>query len=791
MLITYPGPGHIVLHGISFLAEPDEEDCRAFVSALFAVRAVRSVAIAPLGRRAEIRLDSREDVRAFGEELTRGGAAVDLSALPPLKRDLTGCIRLHRHGRIVSTWRVVSDIPGRIRLRNDVLFRRRRLCDAVERELIKVAGIDRFRASAVAASVLIHYDAGRLSGEDVLAALDRILGEAEEPPSGDAHNYEMVVCTGTVALSAAAQFAVRLLSLPTALLLVYCTWPTFINACRTAFAERRLSVDVLDAIVIVVCLLTSELFAVAILAWCLALGRRLLERAREDSRQKLVSVFAKESHTAWLVVDGVEVNVRIERLAAGDVVAVHTGELIPVDGLVVDGDAVVDQQSLTGESVPLEKSPGSTVFASTLVVGGRLFVAVQRAGKETAAARITAILNQTASCPLASQSRGERLADRAVLPTLALAGAGYASAGLRAAAAIVNCDFGTGIRMAAPLALLRTLTGCAGRGILVKDGRALEEMAHVDTVLFDKTGTLTRAMPRVAAIHTFGEWLRHDVLRYAAAAERRLDHPIARAIVAEYTKLALPFPPTDRSSYEVGYGIRVHVERRQVRVGSSRYLRQSAVTVPDAVDAAEERAHDAGHSVVHVAVDGAVAGTIELAPALRDGVAELVQWLRLDGVREIVVISGDHAAPTRALAESLGADRWFAEVLPDQKARYVELLQSEGRRVCFVGDGINDAIALNRANVSVSLRGAAAIATDAAQVVLLDEDLGRLREFLALARGLERNVSTSWKIIIVPNVACVAGALFFGFGVLASVVANNIGAVAAVANAFRAKSPAS
>ena len=339
--------------------------------------------------------------------------------------------------------------------------------------------------------------------------------------------------------------------------------------------------------------------------------------------------------------------------------------------------------------------------------------------------------------------------------------------------------------MAAPLALLSALSVCARRGILVKDGRALEEVSRVDTVLFDKTGTLTKELPAVAHVHRFGELSRDDVLRCAAAAERRLSHPIAEAIVGAYSALGEPLPDLDSSSYQIGYGISVTVEGRAVRVGSRRFMRQETIAIPRTADRLEKKAHDAGNTFVYVGVDGELAGSIELAPTLREGVAELIAHLRACGVTQVAIISGDHDKPTKRLAKSLGVDRYFAEVLPEDKARHVELLQKEGRRVCFVGDGINDAIALKRANVSVSIRGATTIATDAAQVVFMDQSLGKLGELIDISRALDRNVAMSWRMILAPNLACIAGAFFLGFGVMESVFANNVAMIGALANGLR------
>ena len=365
---------------------------------------------------------------------------------------------------------------------------------------------------------------------------------------------------------------------------------------------------------------------------------------------------------------------------------------------------------------------------------------------------------------------------------IALGALGYAVMGPAGAVAIVNCDLGTGIRMAAPLAMLSSLALCASRGILIKDGRALDLMNEVDTVLFDKTGTLTRERPEVGAIHACDPWSQEEILRFAAAAEQRFHHPIALAILHEAADRNIRLPPVGESELRVGFGITVAIDGRTIRVGSRRFIEMEGIAVPDDVAAALERAHGLGNTMVLVAVDWALGGAIELQAAVRPEVAEIVSGLRARGIRHLAIISGDHEAPTRRLAERLGMDRYFAQVLPADKAGYVEKLQAEGRKVCFVGDGINDSIALKKANVSISLRGASTIATDTAQIVFLDEGLTHLCELRDIARNLNRNVRRSWQMIVVPNVLCVAGVFTAGFGIWASVFFNNVTAMAAVAN---------
>jgi P-type E1-E2 ATPase len=248
---------------------------------------------------------------------------------------------------------------------------------------------------------------------------------------------------------------------------------------------------------------------------------------------------------------------------------VNTGEVVPVDGIIVDGLAMIDQHALTGESTPAEKGVGDQVFASTVMVAGKIHISVEKSGEATATAKIAQILSDTAGYKLASQQRGERLADTAVVPTLAVGALALGTMGPQGAAAVLNSDMGTGIRMAAPLAMLSTLALCSQRGVLVKDGRALDLLSEIDTVLFDKTGTLTRERPEVGRIIAANGHAVADILRYAAAAESRFHHPIALAISQKAQEERLDVPPIDSAQYKVGQ--RHHRRRR----GSQNPRRQS------------------------------------------------------------------------------------------------------------------------------------------------------------------------------------------------------------------------
>lgn len=703
-------------------------------------------------------------------------------AHPNTTRDGLGVIRYYRHDAVVTGWQIKAEQYGRLKLKNPVLYRKNELCQAIERELMSVLGVDKYSTNSFTCTVKIDYDPRQLTRAQILEILDEALAGTEHPTTLDKLDLHLPICTASLPLAAAAQFAFPPLLPVAAAVFAYTSIPTFREARQVLFEERRLGVDVLDAIVVIGCLGTMSIFPGAVLCWCLSFGRMLVKRTEDNSKKLLLNAFGKHPRHAWLYRDGIEVQVSIDKLAKGDVIVVNTGEVVPVDGHVVEGMAMIDQHALTGESTPAEKGIGDRVFASTVMVAGKVYVSVETAGTETASAKISQILNDTAGYKLSSQHKGERLADKAVIPTLSLGALGMVVMGPMGAVAVLNSDFGTGIRMAAPLAMLSSLALCANKGVLVKDGRALELMNEIDTVLFDKTGTLTRERPEVGRVIASNGFEPNVILAFAAAAERRFHHPIALAILERAKQLGLELPETDDTQYKVGYGITVTIDHHTIRVGSKRFMEMEGIELTPEVQEGLEEAHREGYTMVMVGVDDQLGGAIELQAAVRPEVREIIQGLRERGIKHIAIISGDHEAPTKKLAESLGMDRYFAQVLPADKADYVEKLQKEGCKVCFVGDGINDSIALKKANVSISLRGASSIATDTAHIVFLEEGLAKLCELRDIARDLDHNVKRSWTMILVPNIGCIVGAFTMGFGIMASVVTNNVAALGALAN---------
>ena len=792
--VVSPAEGVIRVESALLFAKADGHHCRRFLERVFLAPEIHSAAITASAKPyVDLHFDAkrhrrRDVLRRLATLLKDGGAKhgpgrEKLAIAPAITaRDQQGVVRYRQYENLVTGWQVVTNQPGAIKLKNPVLFRKAVLCQAIERELMSVLGIDRYETSVLRCWVHIEYDPGQLGPAQIIEILDTALANTEHPSQLDKINLDLAISTVSVPLAATAQFAVPALLPVAAAVFAYTAIPSFRGAYRVLLKERRLGVDLLDSIVVLGCLATGQILPGAVLVVSLAFGRFLVRRTEDNSKRMLLGVFGKQARYVWLLKDGAEIQLPLDRLQRGDVVVVSTGEVVPVDGIIVAGLAMVDQHALTGEATPAEKGVGDRVFASTVMVAGKMHVQVERSGSATASAKIAQILQDTAGHKLASQHRGERLADMAVIPTLAIGAVALAAMGPPGAVAVINSDFGTGIRMAAPLAMLSTLALCAQKGVLVKDGRALDILCEIDTIIFDKTGTLTRERPEIGRIVAANGFSPAQILAFAAAAEQRFHHPIALAILDKAADQGLQLPATDETQYRVGYGITVGVDGRRIRVGSRQFMENEGVALSPEIETALAEAHDEGHTMVMVAVDDEIGGALELQAAVRPEVRGIVQGLRDRGIKHVAIISGDHEAPTRKLAQELGMDRYFAQVMPADKADYVEKLRQEGRKVCFVGDGINDAIALKKANVGISLRGATMIATDTAQIVFMEQSLGKLCELLDIAQALKRNVRNSWVMIIVPNVTCIAGVFTMGFGIAASVVTNNVAGLGALAN---------
>ncbi|MGH3669539.1 MAG: heavy metal translocating P-type ATPase [Pseudonocardiaceae bacterium] len=602
------------------------------------------------------------------------------------------------------------------------------------------------------------------SRQSQLAEFSR--GDDSTVPTDDERKLNKYIAASAISLGTAIVGLAYPLILPlTIATAIYSTTKIFKDGYDALVHEHKLSVNVIGSAYFI-CAFANGYFVPAtfgLLAYYLS--AKLVLFTQDRSQQSLINIFGQQPRTVWQLVDDTEVEVPLESVLAGDTLVIQAGQVIPVDGVITDGIATVDQHILTGESQPVEKEEGDPVLTSTMMIAGRILVRVEKTGHETTAAQIGTMLNKTASYQASVISKGEQVADKSVPPTIALALVALPVAGYRYMVTILGSAIGLNIMLTAPIAMLNFLNVAANHGILVKDGRSLELLKDVDTVVFDKTGTLTLDEPHIGHIHTCTDLEADEVLRYAAAAEHRQTHPIARAILAEAAQRGLSLPPVERAQYEVGYGLSVRHEEQLIRVGSARYMALEDIALPAAIEELTQGVHEQGHSLVMVAVNDRLVGAIELRPTVRPEIEFVLGELRRRNL-DLCIISGDQEGPTRKMADSLGITRYFANTLPEDKASLIAGLQSEGRSVCFVGDGINDSISLKRANVSVSLRGASTAATDTAQIVLMDQGLGQLPFMLQLADEFDGNMRAGFSTSVGQGVVVIGGALLSVVGII-------------------------
>jgi len=596
-------------------------------------------------------------------------------------------------------------------------------------------------------------------------------------------NRDLAWSLGALALTTGGIMGLTWLTLVSIPIEIHLFFPFIKRGYQELVENQKIGVCVLDAVISVVMLGLGYFFVSALFFVFYNSSQKLLLKTQQDSRQSLVNILGKTPRYVWLLKEGVEVEVIFESVRKGDVLIIQAGEMIPVDGLIIDGIASIDQHALTGESQPIEKTNGDSVFAGTLLLSGKLYIAVEKAGTDTIAAQIGTVLNKTADFKSSLQTKGETFADQSALPTLAISAITLPILGFASAATTLLAAFGYNMRIVAPISVLNALKMTSELGILVKDGRALESLSKVDTVVFDKTGTLTQEQPHIGLIYTTSIYDDNQVLTFAACAEYKQTHPIAKAILEEVQQRQLSLDVIDNATYEVGYGIKVKLGGKRIRVGSLRFMQMEDIAIPKNIENKQSTCHEQGYSLIYVAVDEELAGAIELHPTLRPQIKDIVAQLHQRNLKTYI-ISGDNAKPTQQLAEQLAIDDYFAEILPMDKANLIAQLQQQGQTVCFIGDGINDSIALKQANVSISLQGASSIATDTAQIVFMDRGLTQLPWLFEFADKLEHNLQRGFALTILPGVICIGGVYFLHFGVMTATLLYNIGLAASVTNAM-------
>jgi Cu2+-exporting ATPase len=555
------------------------------------------------------------------------------------------------------------------------------------------------------------------------------------------------------------------------------------RALHSVTVERRLNLDVLDITAILLTASRGSLLAPLSVIGLVEVGEVIRERTARVSRRELLDLLDSIAETVWVERGGQRTQVAVEQVRRGEVVAVYPGDRIPVDGRVVEGRALVDEHQLTGEPMPVLHEEGEVVYASTLVRDGHLHIAVEQVGGETRAGRIVQLMRDAPVHDTRIENYAGRLADRVVLPSFLLAaGVLVITRNPTRAASILITDFATGIRVSVPTAVLATMTSAAQAGVVIRSGRALEQLAGVDAVVFDKTGTITRGNPAVTGVRSISSDLSDDdVLAMAATADQRLNHPVAEAVVGYASTRGLTPGRRGRWHYDIGLGVRAEIRGEDVLVGSDRLL------VREGVDLADDPGPEAGLSRVYVAVGGRLCGIIAYADPVRREAQEVVGALRDAHGMEIHLLTGDRTETAHAVGRDLGIDprNVHGELFPEDKAAVVRALRARGRRVAFVGDGINDLPALAYADVSVSFGGATAVARETADVVLIEDSLNALPTAVASSRQAMRLVRQNIGIVGATNLAALTIATATGLSPTAAAVVHNGSTVVAAVNGLR------
>ena len=684
---------------------------------------------------------------------------------------------------------IAHSIRGRLRVRYPARWLEPRY-SAIESELKTVPGVRAVHGRSLTGSLRIDYDPYTLAADAIVDKLDRMTAALAAPStSTPAHprgrQRQVLPSTPTLKVIGATSMLVTACCLPappllTAGLLLASGVPAFVRAGATLATRRRLNGDVLDATTLGLLIARRNFTAAALLNWVRAVGELVVARSIVKARTSLGDVVGLSERSVTRRIGERRESVDIGALRPGDIVVVATSERMPVDGTIMRGEALVNQQSVTGEALPVECLPDDRVFAATTVEHGEIEIRAEQLGTDTAVGRIVRAIEAAATEKPDIQLFAERLADREVWRTVTLAGLGGAfSRSVDAALAILVADYGTAARVGIPTAILTSLRRATGEGILVKGPRTLERLARVDTIVFDKTGTLTSGTLHVTRIVSYDRSLSEDeLIRLGAAAEHGFTHPVARAIARLARERRIVPPPATGIESALGLGIDVGVEGRRVLIGSRRFMEQQRIRL-DRAREDEAAAHTVGASPIFIAIDDRLAGMLELQDQLRDDASDAVRALRARKMRNVIMLSGDHAESVRVIASSLGLRHYYAELLPEDKARLVRELKAEGRVVAMVGDGVNDALALRAADVGMAVPGGAELAAEAADIVLLSGGLDRVVRALDLARESIVAVRQTLGVAAQANLGVVGLASFGLARPLASILLSHGTTVAA------------
>ena len=547
----------------------------------------------------------------------------------------------------------------------------------------------------------------------------------------------------------------RKLFLPAPIRAAYTVWRSiaFVWKGVRCLLRRRLEVEVLDALSIGVSVLRGDFSTAGSVMFLLNLGSLLEEWTRKKSLDDLARSMALNVDKVWVRSQGTEVLLPLTKVQPGDEIVVRSGNMMPLDGTVIEGEAMVNQAALTGESMPVRKAKGATVYAGTVVEEGECVFLAKAAGGANRYDKIVAMIEESEKLKSSTENRALELADKLVPWCLAGTVVTYAlTRNVTRAISILMVDFSCALKLSMPLAVLSAMRECGTAHITVKGGKYLEALAKADTIVFDKTGTLTRATPQVVDIIPFSNSEKDDVLRLAACLEEHFPHSMANAVVRAAREQGLAHEEMHSEvEYIVAHGIASRVGGERVVIGSYHFVFEDEHCIVPADEQEKFDQMPAEYSHLYMAASGQLVGVICIADPLRPEAASVLRQLHKLGIRNTVMMTGDSYRTAEAIARQVGVDQFFAEVLPEDKADFVQKAKAEGRTVVMIGDGINDSPALSAADIGIAINSGAAIAREIADVTIKADSLEELVTLKTIANALQHRVSSNYRFVLSFN----------------------------------------
>ena len=653
---------------------------------------------------------------------------------------------------------ILHDTAGRLRVHLCCKRMTLRQADVLEYYLLAVDGVRSVKVYDRTRDAVVVYDAER---ERMIRALARFSFEkAEKLDLAPEHTSRTLnrEFEDKLALTVMRRCASNLfLPAPVTSALAVIRSAKYIKEGLLALWHRKLSVAVLDATAVTVSMVRGDFATAGSVMFMLRLGEILEEWTHKKSVADLASAMSLRVENVWQQVDGTEVLTKVTDVKPGDRIVIRTGGMIPLDGRMVEGEAMVNQSSLTGESMPVAKRPGSPVYAGTVAEEGECVVCVEKVSGSGRYDRVVRMIEESEKLKSTAEDKASRMADRLVPYTLGGTAVTYLlTRDVTKMLAVLMVDFSCALKLAIPVAVLSAMRESSGHHISVKGGRFLEAVAKADTIVFDKTGTLTYATPKVAQIVPFGGHREADMLRLAACLEEHYPHSMANAVVEEAKRRGLTHEEYhSQVQYVVAHGISSMVENKKVIIGSAHFVfEDEGCCIPEG----EQEKYDAlpaAYSHLYLCIDGELAAVICIHDPLRREAKDAVKALHESGFTNVVMMTGDNRRTAESVAAEVGVDAVYAEVLPEDKAAFIRQEKEKGHTVIMVGDGVNDSPALSEADAGIAISTGAAIAREIADITVASEDLFELVTLRKLSEALMARIHGSYRFIVAFNLSLI------------------------------------